>query len=128
MTAFTKKPAFENFRAGLISNGKPLLEKDIVPIQARLVAHLDTVRELLVQKGKRHGDKAMLVEISTTWVGLDANLRDAIRTLKSSWSTDLFEAVETQAWAVDADESIHLDFAARYPDGRYLTGRVLVTF
>lgn len=128
MTPFAKKPAFDGFRARLIDNGKPLLEKDIVPIQARLVAHLDTIRELLVQKAKRHGDKSMLVEISTTWVGLDAKPRDAIARLKSTWPDDLFAAPESHCWIGESDESIHLDFAARYSEGRFLTGRVLITF
>jgi hypothetical protein len=128
MAGFVRKPAFETFRAGLIAGGKPLLEKDIVPIQARLVAHLDTVKELLVQKAKRHGEKTKLVEISAAWVGLDANPRDAIATIRSSWNMDLFAAEEVQCWADEVEEAIHLDFAARYAGGRFLTGRILVIF
>lgn len=128
MLKFAKKPAFEGFRASLISHGKPLLEKDIVPIQARLVAHLDTIKSLLVQKAKRHGDKMMLVEVSTTWVGLDASPRDAISALKKSWPDNLFNASEEHCWADESDDAVHLDFAAKYAEGRYLTGRVLITF
>lgn len=128
MAAFAKKPAFEGFRARLIDSGKPLLEKDIVQIQARLVSHLDTVRELLVQKCKRHGDKSMLVEITSTWVGVDASQKDAISKLKSTWPDDLFSAVETQCLIDEVDDTVHIAFAARYAGGRYLTGRVLVTF
>ena len=126
--AATKKPAFETFRAHLIGHGKPLLEKDIVPIQAQIVAHLDTIRELLVQKTKRHGDPRSLVEISTTWVGLDASSRDAISVLKRSWPGALFEGVENQFWIGESEESVLLEFAGRYPEDRYLTGRVLVVF
>jgi len=128
MAKFAKKPAFEGFRASLISNGKPLLEKDLVPIQARLIAHLDMIKSLLVQKAKRHGDKLMLVEISTTWVGLDASPRDAISTLKKSWPEDLFDTPEYQCWADESEDAVHLAFAAKYAEGRYLTGRVLITF
>jgi hypothetical protein len=126
--AYAKKPAFETFRAHQIAHGKPLLEKDIVPIQARIIAHLDTIRELLVQKSKRHGDKMGLVEISATWVGLDANPRDAISTLKRSWPGTVFDGVESQFWIGESEESVLLEFTAKYPEDRYLTGRVLVVF
>jgi len=128
MMPYAKKPAFETFRAHLIVHGKPLLEKDIVPIQAQVVAHLDTIREILVQKSKRHGEKTKLVEITTSWVGLDANPKDAISLLKRSWPGGLFEDVDGQYWIGEIDESIQLEFAARFPADRYLTGRVLVTF
>ncbi len=87
---YVKKPAFEGFRAQLISRGKPLLEKDIVPIQAAIVAQLDTIQELLVQKSKRLSHREGIVEITTTWVGLDASPKAAISILKRSWPGSVF--------------------------------------
>ena len=125
---YIKKPAFETFRAHLIAHGKPLLEKDIVPIQARIVAQLDTIRELLVQKSKRLSNKEAIVEITATWVGLDASPGEAIKTLKRSWPGVVFDGKDEQFWVGDSDEVVHLVFAARYPEDRYLTGRILITF
>jgi len=125
---YIKKPAFETFRAQLIARGKPLLEKDIVPIQSQIVAQLDTIRELLVQKARRLSHKDGLVEVTATWVGLDASPRAAIAAFKRSWPGPLFEGRDEQFWVGDSEEAVLLTFAVSYPEDRYLTGRVLVTF
>jgi len=125
---YIKKPAFETFRAHQIAHGKPLLEKDIVPIQARIVAQLDTIQELLVQKSKRLSNKEGIVEITATWVGLDASPREAIKLLKRSWPGEVFEGHEELYYIGESEEAVLLSFAAKYADERYLTGRILVTF
>ncbi len=123
-----KKPAFEGFRVQLIKEGKPLLEKDIVPIQARIVALLDTVPELLVQKARRLSNKEGIVEITATWMGLDASPRSAIQRMKRIWPTDALEAKEDSFYVAESEEAVLLQFAARYAESRYLTGRILITF
>ena len=125
---YIKKPAFETFRAQLIAGGKPLLEKDIVPIQAAVVSQLDTVRELLVQKSRRLSNKDGIVEISATWVGLDASPRAAISALKRTWPGPAFGEFEERFWIGESEESVLLAFAVRYPDNLYLTGKLLITF
>jgi len=125
---YIKKPAFETFRSQLIASGKPIAEKDIVPIQARIVTQLDTIRELLVQKARRLSHKDGLVEITATWVGLDASQKEAVAILKRSWPGAVFESSEEQFWVGDSEEAVLLNFAVRYPEDRYLTGRILVTF
>jgi len=125
---YVKKPAFETFRAQLIGRGKPLPEKEIVPIQAQIVAQLDTIRELLVQKSKRLSHKDAIIEITATWVGLDATAQEAVRTFKRSWPGNLFDGLDERFWVGDSDEAVLLTFAAAYSEDRYLTGRVLVTF
>ena len=104
------------------------MEKDIVPIQAAIVAQLDTIRDLLVQKARRLSNKDGILEITATWVGLDASSRAAISTLKRSWPGEVFGGLEEQFWVGESEESVLLAFATRYPENRYLTGKILVTF
>lgn len=125
---FTKKPAFEQFRATLISSGKPIPEKEMVPIQAEIVAHLDTIKDLLVQKVRRQGHKETLIEISSSWVGLDGDTRNAIATLKKSWPAELFGNMQEMSYIEPDDETVIPQFACRYPEKTYLTGRILITF
>ena len=125
---YIKKPAFETFRASLISHGKPLLEKDIVPIQAAIVQQLDLIQDLLVQKSRRLSNKEAILEITATWVGIDASPRMAISTLKRAWDGKPFSGHEELFTIGESEESVLLVFAARYPESRYLTGRLLITF
>ena len=125
---YAKKPAFEQFRATLISSGKPLAEKDIVPIQATIVAFLDTISDLLVQKTRRQGHKETLVEISGNWIGLDGDPKAAITTIRRFWPGRLF-ATEEEMYHIDRnEETVLLQFAVKYPNDRYLTGKLLITF
>ena len=125
---YTKKPAFDQFRRTLIERGKPILEKEIVPIQAAMVSFLDSMPDLLVQKTRRQGHKETLVEISTNWVGLDADPRTTISTFKKAWPGTLFEGHE-EFWSIEKnEESVLLQFAVQYPNDRYLTGKVLITY
>ena len=125
---YAKKPAFEQFRASQIAHGKPLAEKDVVPIQAAIVAHLDTIQELLVQKVRRQGHKETLVEISASWVGLDGDPKAAIAILRRFWPGRLFADVEEMYHVDRSEETVLLTFAVQYPSDHYLTGRLLVTF
>ncbi len=125
---YIKKPAFETFRASLISNGKPLLERDIVPIQSAIVKELDQIKDLLVQKSRRLSNKEAIIEITATWVGMDASPRLAISTLKRAWSGNAFGGNEELFTIGESEESVLLVFAARYAESRYITGRLLVTF
>jgi|GEM_PF-1213234 hypothetical protein len=125
---FTKKPTFEQFRHTLIASGKPIPEKEIVPIQAAMVALLDSIPDLLVQKTRRQGHKDTLIEVSSSWVGLDADHRTTVATFKKHWPGSVFEGAE-ELWTIERhEESVVLQFAAQYPNDRYLTGKVLVTF
>ena len=125
---FLKKPAFENYRARLIASGKPIADWQAAAIQTKIVALLDTVPEILVQKARRMNHKDGLIEVSATWVGLDANPTKAVGILKSAWPGDAFDSTENNFWLDRSEDAVLLAFAAPYPDGRYLTGRVLVVF
>lgn len=125
---YIKKPAFEGFRARLIAQGRPLPEHELVPIQARVVAQLDLIEELLVQKTRRVGHKDGLLEITAAWVGLNATQREAISVIKAAWPGELFGELEESFWIGENEEAVLLTFAVSYPADRYLTGRLLVTF
>ncbi|MDR3690645.1 MAG: hypothetical protein P4L46_14805 [Fimbriimonas sp.] len=123
----TKKPSFEHFRSSLVGNGKPLAEKFIVPIQASIVSRLDDIKDVLVQKVRRQGHKETLVEFSATWVGMDTEVSSIVSALKRGWPEDVFENGESMFYVDRFEENVLLQFAVKYPEDRYLTGRLLVT-
>lgn len=125
---FLKKPAFENYRARLIAGGKPLADWQATTVESKVVALLDTVPEILVQKSRRTNHKDGLLEFSVAWVGLDASPALAVATLKAAWPGNVFEDVDNQFWVDRSEDATLLAFAAGYPEGRYLTGRILVVF
>lgn len=122
------KPAFEQYRNETLRTGKPMLEKNIVPIQSALVASLESIDALLIEKTRRLPHPEGMLEISAKWFGLNSAQGDVVKELRKHWSDEVLSATESSFWVGQSDEAVLLMFAARYPEGRYLTGRMLVTF
>jgi len=123
-----QRPAFEQFRRETISRGRPMLEKNVVPIQAKIVAALEALPSLLVEKTRRLPHDDGMIEVSAKWFGPGEDQSDVVRILKKTWPDEELGAQETKFTALPSDEAVLLMFAATYEDGRFLTGRVLITF
>ena len=125
---YTTKPALEGYRKRLIDTGKPLLEKNVVPIQAAVIAFLDTFPSLLFQKARRQSNREGMLEMTATWVGMDADPRTVVSTFRKNWPGPAFEGCEEKFWIGESDDAVLLLFAVDFPENRYLTGRILITF
>lgn len=122
------KPAFEQFRHEVISSGKPMLEKNIVPIQAALVKELDGFRDLLIEKVRRLPHDDGLLEISAKWFGMADDADDVTKILRTKFPEASLGGETTNFWVGRSDEAVLVMFAATFPDRRFLTGRMLITF
>jgi hypothetical protein len=122
------KPAFEQFRHEAIKSGKPLLEKNVVPIQAAIVAELEKLDDLLIQKTRRLPHPEGMVEISAKWFGLNSDQWDLVKTLRGHWNEEVLGEGECAFNVGQSDEAVLLMFAVKYPEDRYLTGKMLITF
>lgn len=122
------KPAFEQFRNETIHSVKPMLEKNIVPIQAALVKELDGFRDLLIEKVRRLPHDDGLLEISAKWFGMADDADDVVKIFRANFPEAALGAETANYWVGRSDEAVLLMFAATYPDRRFLTGRMLITF
>jgi hypothetical protein len=105
-----------------------MLEKNVVPIQAAVVAALEKFPDLIVEKARRLPHPDAMLEISAKWLGLGSDQDDVLRILKREFSDEALGAAHAKFHVARVDESIELLFAGTYDDNRFLTGRVLVTF
>jgi len=105
-----------------------MLEKNTVPIQAAVIGQLEKLDDLLIEKTRRLPHPEGMIEVSAKWFGLNSDQTTMVRTLKKQWSDEPFSDAESAFWVGPSDEAVLLMFAAKYPDGRYLTGRMLITF
>jgi hypothetical protein len=101
-----------------------LPEKAVVPVQAQVVAVLEQIPHLIVQKVRRLSHPDAMVEISCAWLGLDSSPEGASKALRAGWSDEAFGEAKTAHFVHQEEDSVHLFFAAEYPEQRYLTGRV----
>lgn len=122
------KPAFEQFRHAVIKAGRPMLEKNVVPIQAAVVTSFETFPELLVEKARRLPHHEAMIEISAKWLGVATDQDEVIALLKREWNDGVLGADHCKFHVGPVDERVVLQFAANYEDSRYVTGRVSVTF
>jgi len=122
------KPAFEQFRHEAIVAGKPMLEKNIVPIQAEIVSRLESLNDLLIEKTRRLPHPEGMIEISAKWFGLNSDQREVVRQLRQQWTDEVMGAAEVAVTILPSEEAVLMMFAGKYADGRYLTGRMLVSF
>lgn len=105
-----------------------MLEKNVVPIQAAIVEKLDDFADLLIEKTRRLPHPEGIIEISAKWFGLNSDQTAVVRAIKKQWSEEPFGEAESAFWVGQSDEAVLVMFASRYPEGRYLTGRMLITF
>lgn len=125
---YVLKPALEQFRSELSREGKMMLEKDIVPVQAALEGRLSRIPDLLVEKVRRFPRPDGMLEISCKWFGFGDDQRDVVRILKEEWPEDALGAFQSRFTVAPSEEAVLLTFAAAYESGRFLTGRMLITF
>jgi hypothetical protein len=123
-----QKPAFEQYRQEITQAGRPLLEKNVQPIQAAIIRYLDGIEGLLIEKSRRLPHNDGMIEISAKWLGLNASQQDVVRRLKAEWPESELGANESRFTVAPSDEAVLLMFAATYDEGRFLTGRMLITF
>jgi hypothetical protein len=123
-----KKPTFEQFRHEVIGGGRPLLEKNVAPIQAAILERLNGISELLIEKSRRLPHPEGMIEISAKWFGLDSSQDTVLRTLKKEWPEEEMGAIESMYCVLPSEEAVLVLFAGTYDDRRYVTGRMLVTF
>lgn len=107
---------------------RPLLEKNVVPLQAAVMKSLETFPDILVEKSRRLPNAESMIEISAKWLGLASDQDEVVRTLKRQWSDELLQAQHAKFYVGPVDESVVLVFAGTYDDNRFVTGRILVTF
>lgn len=106
-----------------------MLEKNVAPIQAAIVAQLDGIDELLIEKTRRLPHNDGMIEISAKWFGLDSSQGAVTRKLRSDWPEAALGAEEAKFTITPSDEAVLLMFAGTYEGGaRYVTGRMLITF
>lgn len=128
MVPYVQKPAFEQFRHEVITRGKPMLEKNVVPIQAAVVERLERFEGLLVEKVRRVPHDMGMLEVSAKWLGLGEDQSDVVRLMRKGFPEGALHAETANFWVGPSDEAILLLFAAKFPEDRFLTGRVLITF
>jgi len=126
--AYVQKPAFEQFRHEIISRGRPMLEKNTVPIQAAIIESLEQYSDLLIEKSRRLPNTDAMIEISAKWLGLDGEQDEVMSILRLTWSDEVLGANESVFHVQPADETVLMTFAAKYESERYLTGKVRITF
>jgi len=126
--AYSLKPGFEQFRREVMKASRPLLEKNVVPLQAAVMKSLETFPDILVEKSRRLPNAESMIEISAKWLGLASDQDEVVRTLKRQWSDELLQAQHAKFYVGPVDESVVLVFAGTYDDNRFVTGRILVTF
>jgi hypothetical protein len=122
------KPAFEQFRHELLTGGRPMLEKNIVPIQSAILDSLDQFSDMLVEKSRRLPHPEAMIEISAKWLGLASEQDEVIRLLKTEWEDTILGATQASFVTLRQDEKVILLFAGIYEESRYLTGRLSITF
>ncbi len=125
---YITKPALEGYRKKLIDTGRPLLEKNVVPVQAAIIEFLDTIQELLFQKARRQSNREGMLEMTATWIGMDSDPRAVVSKFKRNWPGTAFEGCEEKFWIGQSDDAVLLLFAVSFTEDRYLTGRILITF
>lgn len=125
---YLQKPAFEQFRREAIDGGKPMFEKNVVPIQAAVIAALDEFVDLLIEKTRRLPHNEGMIEISAKWFGMDADQSGLVRILRKGWKESALSSENAAFWVGPSDEAVLLMFAATYEGGRFITGRMLINF
>ena len=75
--SFVRRAEYEHFWQLLAKSRKPLPQKSIEPIRARLVQALESDDRIIVEKVHFTSHDNSLMEVVCTWVGLDANEQDA---------------------------------------------------
>jgi hypothetical protein len=119
------KPKFEQLRHEALKSLKPMREAEVAAIQARLVAFLDGLRDVLVEKARRPNHTDPLVEISAAWMGPASSHEEINEVLKDAWPGEIFGDLANDYHLEDIDENVVLRFVATNASN-YLTGKVTI--
>lgn len=124
---YALKPRFEQHRAVKIKSGRPMRESDIVPRQAALIDALSLIRGLLIEKVRRLPREDGMLEISAKWIGLDSDQHETVTFMRKQFPEGALDLSDIQYWVGPTEEAVLLAFAG-VSEGRYLTGKLLITF
>ena len=103
--SFVRRAEYEHFWQLLAKSRKPLPQKSIEPIRARLVQALESDDRIIVEKVHFTSHDNSLMEVVCTWVGLDANEQDATLATQMLWTTDILQA-EAEKLNFDPQEDL----------------------
>lgn len=120
-----RKPEFEQFRATVLKNSRPMPQQQREPYKAKVVSLLEDTGLFLVQKARKDGHDPALIEVHAAWLGTDFSVEAVIEALKSTWPGEVFENGEQKYWIEAEEEVVELWFAWR--NDNFLTGHVKVT-
>jgi len=119
------RPQFEQFLHQL-GKGKALPSNLVPQYRTKLMALLEGIPEILVNKGSVTGHADMRLDFNCTWLGPDWNQQEITAALLKGFPGDLFPDGSQEAHIAELeDEAVVFRFAAKLPEG-YLAARVRV--
>jgi hypothetical protein len=124
--SFVRRAAWEHFWQSLANKRKPLAQKHIEPIRNRLVSALESNSSIIVEKVHFTSHANALVEVTCTWVGMDAHEEAATAAVKGLWTPEILDANEEMLTFDPQEDLFYVLFAGEIGDSGYLTGRILI--
>ncbi len=124
--SFVRRAAFEHFWQSAADTRKPLVQKQIEPIRARLVKALESDPGIIVEKVHYTSHLNSQIEMVCTWVGLDASQAAAETAIRGLWSKEILESEEEVITFDPQEDLFYLLFASKMPENRFFTGKVLI--
>jgi len=118
------KPAFEQRLHELMGSRKPMRERELQPLSNNVTALLESIPEMLVEKTKRPAHRALMVEITATWVGAAASHKEVMLTLRGAWPGEALAGLEEMHTVENVEESALLRFLA-WNETHYAVGRIV---
>ena len=119
------RPQFEQFMHEL-GKGKALPSNLIAQYRTKLMALLEGIPEILVNKGSITGHADLRLDFNCTWLGPDWNQGEIASALLSVFPAYVFPDGSQEAHIAEMeDEAVVFRFAAQLSEG-YLAGRIRV--
>jgi hypothetical protein len=119
------RPQFEQFLHEL-GKGKALPINLVSQYRAKVMALIEAIPELIVNKGSVTGHADMRLDFNCTWLGPNWSQDQIISALLERFSGNVFPADSREAHVAELeDEAVVFRFAVQTPEG-YLAGRVRV--
>jgi len=125
---FVRLSEFEHRRDGFLRRGKPLAGKEMLAIRDHLVAAMESLPDLIVQKAKQKARVDMALEITAIWVGANAEPNSIGRALRGIWPDEALAAYPDITYTVAVEpDVVHVPFVIATGDRQFLAGQLLVT-
>jgi hypothetical protein len=119
------KPQFEQYLHELRSV-KPLGAKEVGNYRSAIMAFLEEMPEILVNKASVTGHPEMKLDFKCSWLGPAWNQEEVVEALASQFPGGLFPSEAKESHLLEhEDEVAILRFAVKLADG-YLAGRIRV--